>query len=332
MSCKHNNKGPLHIKNFREIKQQATPCNNDMCDLVYNFSNCPCVITNKSTYLDINCCKNNNTLTYNGSDLRVEKVKLYLPSLNYYNDSQHEGELVIYCSGGMQKPSVTLCIPIKTTTSNNINSTKWFSKFSNHVPNTNQSHQVNVQNYTLNDVIPQCGFAIFNGSMHESPCHTDGAVLLFDPEYAIMINVGDYNKIKKKLSSPSIMLRYNVKTNNDYKKLIWNGQGTSGGPGSIGKKKSKWKLTCNPIVDQNDKYLADGPRSSFVVPNIPELSEKTKTILIILGVVIGVLLLGWYVIIPYAKPAWDNVSKRFKKKKDTPPGVTTGGGRRRRRQ
>ena len=65
MSCKHNNKGPLHIKNFREIKQQATPCNNNMCGLVYNFSNCPCIITNKSTYLDINCCKNNNTLKYN---------------------------------------------------------------------------------------------------------------------------------------------------------------------------------------------------------------------------------------------------------------------------
>ena len=85
-------------------------------------------------------------------------------------------------------------------------------------------------------------------------------------------------------------------------------------------------------MDQNNKYLASGPRSSFVAPNIPELSEKTKTILIIVGVVIGVLLLGWYVIIPYAKPAWDNVSKRFKKKKDTPSGPTSGGGRRRRRR
>ena len=39
MSCKHENKGPLHIKNFRELKQQATPCNNNICEFVYNFSN-----------------------------------------------------------------------------------------------------------------------------------------------------------------------------------------------------------------------------------------------------------------------------------------------------
>lgn len=330
MSCKHENKGPLHIKNFRELKQQATPCNNNICEFVYNFSNCHCIITNKSTYLDINCCKNNNTLTYNGSQLRVERVKLYLPSLNYYNDGESQGELIIYCSGGMQKPTVVLCIPMKTTLSST-KSTKWFSKFGGHVPNKNQSHQVNVQNYTLNDVIPQCGFGIFNGSMHEPPCHSKGIMLLFDPEYSIQILQTDFDNIKKKLTSPTILNRYPIKKSAHYKELVWNSVGTSGGYGTVSKKQGgKWKLTCNPIVDQNNKYLAGGPRSSFVTPKIPELSEKTKTILIIVGVVMGVLLLGWYVIIPYAKPAWDNVSRRFKKKKE--PDATTGGGGRKRRR
>jgi carbonic anhydrase len=326
MSCK--NGSPINIVNFESLKgKKSIQCNPLLCNFYYNFSNCSCLITNKGNYLDINCCRSSNSLSYNGNDLTIQEVRLYMKSVNKYNDIRYDGELMIFCVGGSKLPSLILCIPIKKDRSWNTPSTKWFSKFSKHIPNDGEKYNVNVSNYTLNSVIPQCGFIEYTGALNIPPCNPKGKVLFFNPDFAIKIKNKDYDDIKANINRS--LESTHTKINNNSDNVLWNAKGTSGGPGkAVKNKRDEYILDCTQTTDQNGNPLSKGNRSSFP---IPKSGPNSKQWIWIMGVggAVAVLLLIRYVIIPggqKAYDAWKGYKKAKKAKKEAKTtGATTGG-------
>ncbi len=318
MSCKNGT--PINIVNFGSLKgKKSIQCNPLLCDFYYNFSNCSCLITNKGNYLDINCCRSSNSLSYNGNDLTVQEVRLYMKSVNKYGNVRYDGELMIFCVGGSSLPSLILCIPIKIGGTWNTSSTKWFSKFSNNVPNNGEKYNVNVSDYTLNSVIPQCGFVEYTGMLNIPPCNSKGKVLFFDPDFAIKIKKKDYDSIKGSITRNLETVYTNINT--DSNNVLWNQKGTSGGPGkTVKNKRDEYILDCTQTTDENGNPLAKDTRSSFPMAKKGPTAKQWIWIIGIGGATAAILLIR-YVFIPYGQKAYDawkgyKAAKKAKKEAD----------------
>jgi carbonic anhydrase len=323
MSCK--NGAPVNIKNFEALKNaKSLQCKSILCNFYYNFSNCDCLITNKGAYLDINCCKNGNSLSYNGNDLTVQNVRLYMKSVNKYDDLRFDGELMIFCVGGSRLPSLILCIPIKKGSSNT-SSAKWFSKFSNNVPNDGEQYTVNVSNYTLNSVIPQCGFAEYTGALNLPPCNSKGKVLFFDPSYHINIKPSDYDKIKAHISRSLESTHASITNNSN--NILWNKKGTSNGPGKTVKSKSdEYILDCTQTIDENGNPVQKDSRSRYPSAAGININMTSKQMWWMLGgfLALVIILLIKYLILPGGQKLYNSWKARKNAKKASP--AMAGGG------
>ena len=142
-------------------KGTYAPCT-EKCKLSYKYGLSNCSVTNKNTYLDINCYSGLNQVKYGGVDLTVTGVRLYLKSLNTYDGFEADAELIITHTAGAGK-KVYICIPVVNNEKAS-DSAKWFSKVIPYAPTENNTGQeISVSNFTLDDVIPQSSFYSYDG-------------------------------------------------------------------------------------------------------------------------------------------------------------------------
>ena len=287
MSCKITT-APINIP------PSVNEVGGDNTDFYYDYGISACSITNKNTYLEIDCFDGINKV---GSgltgDLYVSSVRLYKPSLNSYDGSKADAELIITHSGGGK--NLYVCIPITSTVSSG-GSTDWFNQiipFS--PPKPNGSKSINVSNFTLNDVIPKATFIIYEGGTFEWGCSKSDIMLLFNLDSAININYKNLNTLGNIIEKAS----YNILEAPDYLKS--NKKGTLAGPGKISGSQKSSTLTCTPITDQDGKNI-ESPNSSTWVKKSQDAGQMIgnkieQYWIIIIGIIVGIIALIFIIMV-----------------------------------
>ena len=91
------------------------------CSYSFHYSNSSCIATNRGDYLSISYDKTSSPpVLYNATGYDVKEIRLYIPSLHYYNDSKTNGELVIVHTSKTGSVPLLVCIPIKSNNTSSV--------------------------------------------------------------------------------------------------------------------------------------------------------------------------------------------------------------------
>ena len=289
MSCKIAT-APINISSgVRE------PCQK-MCDLQYNYGHSSCTVTNKSTYLDISCYDGYNTIDFGiTGSVNPVSVRLYRPSLNSYDGFKADAELIITHTGGGR--NLYICIPVNSSEASGA-SAKWFNQIIPFSPTSkNSKKNINVENFTLNDVIPQGPFFVYEGGTFDWGCSSNDVMIVFNKDKAITMKTKNLKTLVSLIGKSS----YNVSVTPSY--LTYSKRGSTGGPGGKGSSSGgggkAGTLTCTPVVDQYGNNIEATDTSKFPYESTGKPGEDTavatkkmfESLWIILGVRGGLILI-----------------------------------------
>ena len=260
MPCKSTN-APINLTSTLNA-----PCDKK-CNFVYNYGSSSCSVTNMHDYLDIQCFDGNNTIKMDmlPGNLIPTSVRLYAPSLNTYDGVQAHAELIITHQnpGGR---ALFVCIPIISSEIDS-SSAVWFSKFIKTVPVSiedkkkspsvwsHPSKNINVYNFTLNDVMPQSGFTVYENGTFDWACGTDNVIILFNKSSPTStIKDDDYRTLR------SLIVKKTMSIYSPASTLLFNKTGTTGGSGSGGGGSGKTgkEMTCEPITYPDGTPIVPG--------------------------------------------------------------------------
>lgn len=275
-------------------KGTYAPCT-EKCKLSYKYGLSNCSVTNKGSYLDIQCFSGLNVVKYGGTNLTVTSVRLYLKSLNSYDGFHADAELIIQHSMGGGK-SVYICIPVVNSEKAS-GSAKWFSKiipFTSTSKNTGQA--ISVNNFTLDDVIPESSFYIYDGGTFSWGCNSGDQMVIFHKDQAVNMKNREFRTLS------SLITRSSFNTQTPKKdQMSFNAKGTSGGPGSSGGGPEGKTLTCTPIQDGDGNPLGQSLFDSLIpstkgTGNVDQGQYLLKVLPylgIIIGIIIGMVIIGF---------------------------------------
>lgn len=225
MSCKSN---PVNIRDTQQICKQ---------DCSYQFSynkNSSAVVSNLVDYLDIKV-DGANTVKFNSYTINLHDVRLYQPSLHLFDGQQADAELIISHSG--YGNNVLVCVPIKAGDGKGA-SNDFFSQIMEHVPpksdnNTKSSQNVNVVNWSLNDVVPVGTFYFYIGQYPYPPCNGKNNTIVFGLDNAAKINSKDLSLLKT-LTNPVRYTQEQTLGSVASRTPLLMVNSTSGGGGAVG--------------------------------------------------------------------------------------------------
>jgi len=193
MSCPNNEATKLELKKDHECKEN--------CEFNHSYNpNSSCVLINKGNYLEIKTDGKNN-VSYNKQKLTLENTRFYSPSLHTFDGKHIDGELILTHHGNGKNVIVSVPIKAKSGTGDSIS---FFSKIAPYIPSDkNDKASINVSNWSLNNVMPaaKTPFYQYTGNSPYPPCHMQGSIIIFDPDYAMAINPSDLSLIKKVIKS-----------------------------------------------------------------------------------------------------------------------------------
>jgi len=309
MSCKIST-APINIStNIRQPGGSQT-------QFTYDYGLANCKLTNKKTYLDIECYDGVNKTEYNDIGyLDVTSVRVFRPSLNTYDGQKAHAEIIITHTGNGR--NLYICVPIMVSAKKS-DSVNWFSQIINHVPvQVGSKVSVNVSNFSLNSIIPKASYFVFNNGTFNWGCNSKDIMILFDKNDAIGIKSGDYQKLVSRISQAS----YNVNQNPEY--VRFNRSGTKAGPGKSANSLEGKQLTCTPITDLDGNNIEGKPLawSSDFSDNKDKAKDyfssvQGKYLIIIIAVILGIVLVS---LLGYG------MHKLFKKNKTSVPSAPSAG-------
>lgn len=292
MACKIST-APINISTA--VNQ---PCK-EKCEFYYDYGNSSCSVVNQTTYLNIKCFNGiNNVSSGLTGSLYVTSVRLYRPSLNTYDGFKADAELIITHSGGGK--NFYVCIPVISNEKES-SSAKWFSQIIPYSPSERggSGKSINVNNFSLNSVIPLAPFFIYEGGTFDWGCSAEDIMIIFNKNKAINIKNSNYRTLVTLIQKHS----YSAQATPSY--LTFNAIGTSSGAGRQPGSKTSKQLTCTPIIDQDGNNIEgtskkDLPWEGSAVTNSEE-TEKAKArmwtnIGMVIGIILGLIaiwLIGW---------------------------------------
>ena len=262
----------------------------EKCKLTYKYGLSNCSVTNKGTYLDIQCFSGLNVVKYGGATLTVSNVRLYLNSLNTYDGFHADAELIIQHSVGGGK-SIYICIPVVNSEKAS-SSAKWFSKVIPYTPTAKNTGQgISVNNFTLDDVIPQSSFYVYDGGTFEWGCNSSDEMIIFHKDQAINMKNREFKTLVSLLTRSS----FNTQTPKR-DGMSFNAKGSSNGPGSSSGGSDGKTLTCTPIVDQDGLPYGQSLFDTLIPSSMgtgsadPKSGQYLLQILPYLGIIIGIII------------------------------------------
>ena len=149
-----------------------------------------------------------------------------------------------------------MCIPVIGSGKTG-SSAKWFNKFIPFSPEQkDRTTGINVNGYTLNSVIPQAPYIIYEGGSFDWNCGQDNIIIMYHKDNAI--NMSNANMIKLgKLISAS-----NTTVVNPVSNLLLSSAGTKAGPGKNASKEKK-VLKCKPVTYPDGSPIIPGNASDL---------------------------------------------------------------------
>ena len=127
------------------------------CNLSFKYQASACTVTNKGYYLSLGYEHNDSQVVYNNSNYKVENIRLYTPSINKFNGSRADAELVVLHKNNRNE-YLAVCVPIKKDNTSNPSSILLNQIISATPVQRNKISNVSVTNYSLNHFIPKAPF------------------------------------------------------------------------------------------------------------------------------------------------------------------------------
>ena len=127
------------------------------CNLSFKYQASACTVTNKGDYLSLGYEHNDSQVIYNNSNYKVENIRLYTPSINKFNGSRVDAELVVLHKNNRNE-YLAVCVPVKKDNTS-IPSSILLNQIISATPvQRNKISNVSVTNYSLNHFIPKAPF------------------------------------------------------------------------------------------------------------------------------------------------------------------------------
>ena len=240
-------------------------------------------------------------------EVLFNEARLYVPSINKWNNNRADAELVLrHIVGGK---SIYVCIPITLASgSTRGNGIEFFnqldSAFKNLINEANgKMIDVNVGEFSLNSLIPKSSYywAENDGLQFDSVgINTKANVLIFPLGAALNIQQDPLTHMDNLISGTNLPGRVINSSANEIVsggkegQFYFNTEGTKtdggGGPGS-GKPTG---MTCEPVLDSATGLGIDEEPTEKADWNADKLTKKMdmKTIWTIVGIVVGIGVLG----------------------------------------
>lgn len=189
------------------------------CHYSYSYGLSDLSVSNKVDHLLLSYNSNANNITYNNTNYNVKEIRLYKPSLNKYNGTHLDAELIIHHTGD-GADNLLVCVPIKGSNAQS-SSQILFKNIIPFSPPKNESTSINVSNYTLNNVIPKGGYYSYVGSLPYQPCNGKYNIILFDPNVSANMRTQDLRTLGSLINPLSPKIK-----NINNQELYYNKNGT----------------------------------------------------------------------------------------------------------
>lgn len=276
MSCTSST-APINISD----KDNADDCSLK-CSFKYNYPRVPSTtITNEGNYLNISYDK--VTVNYNNTDLLVNGMRLYTPSLHTFNGKESDGELVIsHVDMGI---SLLVCIPIiiSTTVTKASKSLDYLLKQAlSKTPNAGEKAVVATNNFTLNDFIPKkAPFYSYNATLPYAPCNGSHQFIVFMSEdTSIFISPKTMSNLQKILISHDSSIKPKLDYFLNKRGAIFQDPTSDDGDDDI-------YIDCQPTGANGEPIPVPNGNASKNVP----FNFKNPIVIIFISVLLGFLLI-----------------------------------------
>ena len=165
------------------------------CSYNYEYPQSNSVAKNNGVFLSLSYDKGTTSpVIYNTRNYYVSKINIYSPSLHKFNDTYVAAELVIEHAPEIGGDLLYVCVPIVTSTNSTDASTiltDIIQSVATNAPAMNESTNLNLSNFNLNNIVPNKPFFSYAGT-----AGLIGQVIVFANLNAIPLN----DTILKRLS------------------------------------------------------------------------------------------------------------------------------------
>jgi len=122
------------------------------CDLQCDYYNSSCVATNKQSYLSLSYDERAiPPITFNGTSLYVQEVRIYSPSLHKFESVTADGEICIIHKGF--EKNLVVCIPIRKDDNHNSVLNEIVEQSSAVITNDNEVSRLDLSDYNLSNFV-----------------------------------------------------------------------------------------------------------------------------------------------------------------------------------
>jgi hypothetical protein len=254
------------------------------CDLkcAYNFKYLESNSTATNNGVFIRLSYDNNSVppvTYNNQRYNVSHIQIVSPSIHIFNNSFANAEIIIVhepINGGSPlHVSIPIISSVDSSTASNL-ITEIINIVSTNAPRRGDSTNLNINGFTLQDIVPEEPFYAYNSSNNTS-------FIVFDILYAIPLSSSTLNTLRR------IIQPYRLPTAGN--RLFLN----SSGPNvTSNNNNSGIYISCRPTgsSDEDTKVIYHKNTTNFDFSNIMENSVVRTGIKIILACIIFIIALS----------------------------------------
>ena len=274
MSCS-DSKSPANISKSKILND----CNLK-CSYNYKYQNSNCNVTNKNTYLKLSYDykANQKQCVFNNSEMVIEEVRIYSPSLHTFDGIHSDAELIIVHRG---KPRAFLvCIPIVkgSITSDASNILEFIiNEASSKIPNVDEKTTVNINNYNLDKIIPRKPYYSYLGNIPYDALCSETDYVVYDTTNAIQLN----NAVLKKLNKMIVNSNIPVVSNTN---LFYNIRGPNSN-----QSEDDIYIDCKPVDQNGELLISENETQNTSDNNDMDFSDFTNSIFfkILIGLIIA---------------------------------------------
>jgi carbonic anhydrase len=244
------------------------------CSYNYKYSESNTVAKNNDNFLSLTYDKGTTIpVVYNNNNYYVSKINIYSQSLHKFDNNYANAEFVIEHIPEKGGDMLYVCIPIISSTNSSDASnllTGIIENVATNAPRKNESTNINISNFNLNNIVPKKPFYSYNGTQG-----LIGNVIVFGINYAIPLNANILTKLSKIIKPfPITVTGGSIFLNNK-------------GPNTTNVKEGIY-ISCQPTGSSNEEVevVNDKPQVNFDLSSI----LNNPTMFIILQIFIGIIL------------------------------------------
>lgn len=251
MACT-GNLAPVNMMDTNNLQKCDVTCNYQ-----FSYGTSTCKVTPNGNYLSYKYDGTSN-VTYNdtspGSKYNVEEIRIYAPPLNKYASASSKSaaaELFIHHTSPTTGKNLLVCVPIAVDNATSRASQIFSQIITNAIDKDSGMQSLNVNNFTLDALVPLTEFYQYNGNIPYSPTgntscsNTNADIILFPANNSINMTPQTFSILSKLVIANSV-LDLQMPSNVG---MRYNERGTTSNEGEVG---DDIYIECNPVGDDGE--------------------------------------------------------------------------------